>query len=143
MVDVEKTLTLEECSTILSDKLKKVINNPQFKLTPESEALNVHTPVNKLFEKDDGEILIFYEDIKPIIKEKEKEVQFETLNKYSFLEEGKFVKVYIPIEGIGAHPDDKIHSRFLDRSFEIKIFDFKGKNWIFAVPKTQCQILVK
>jgi hypothetical protein len=53
------------------------------------------------------------------------------------------VKVYIPIEGIGAHTEDKIHARFLDRSFEIKIFDFKGKNWIFAVPKTQCQILVK
>lgn len=86
LVDVEKTLTLEECSTILSDKLKKVINNPQFKLTPDSEALNIHTPVNKLFEKDDGEVLIFYEDIKPIIKEKEKEVQFDTLNKYSFLE---------------------------------------------------------
>ena len=70
----------------MSDKLKKVINNPQFKLTPDSEALNIHTPVNKLFEKDDCEVLIFYEDIKPIIKEKEKEVQFDTLNKYSFLE---------------------------------------------------------
>jgi len=25
----------------------------------------------------------------------------------------------------------------------VKILDFKGKNWIFAVPKTQCQILIK
>ena len=25
----------------------------------------------------------------------------------------------------------------------MKIHDYKGKNWIFAVPKTQCQILVK
>lgn len=33
--------------------------------------------------------------------------------------------------------------RFLDRSFEVKIYDFNGKNWIFAVPRTQCQILVK
>lgn len=88
-------------------------------------------------------MIVFYEEIKPIVKEKEKELHYETLTKYSFLEEGKFVKVYIPIEGIGQHPDDKIHARFLDRSFEIKINDFKGKNWIFAVPKTQCQILVK
>lgn len=54
----------------MSDKLKKVINNPQFKLAPDSETLNVHTPINKLFEKDDGDVFIFYEDIKPIIKEK-------------------------------------------------------------------------
>jgi len=54
----------------LSDNLKKVINNPQFKLTPTSEALNVHTPINNLFEKDDGDLFVFYEDIKPIIKEK-------------------------------------------------------------------------
>jgi hypothetical protein len=72
LVDVEKSLTLNECSTILSDKLKKVINNPQFKLAPDSEALNGSSPISKLFEKDDGEIFIFYEDIKPIIKEKEK-----------------------------------------------------------------------
>lgn len=44
---------------------------------------------------------------------------------------------------IGAHPADKITSRFLDRSFEIRINEFNGKNWIFAVPKTQCLILTK
>jgi len=31
----------------------------------------------------------------------------------------------------------------LDRSLEIKINGYNGKNWIFAVPKTQCQVLVK
>lgn len=53
------------------------------------------------------------------------------------------MKVYIPLEGIGKLSEDKIHSRFLDRSFEVKIYDYNGKNWIFAVPKTQCQIFIK
>ena len=44
---------------------------------------------------------------------------------------------------IGTLAADKITSRFLDRSFEIRINDFKGKNWIFAVPRTQCLILTK
>ena len=26
---------------------------------------------------------------------------------------------------------------------EIKIHDYNGKNWIFAVPRTQCSVLVK
>jgi calcyclin binding protein len=40
-------------------------------------------------------------------------------------------------------PADKIVSRFLDRSVEIRIHDYRGKNWIFAVPKTQCAVLVR
>jgi calcyclin binding protein len=51
--------------------------------------------------------------------------------------------VYIPLPGIGSIPAENITSRFLDRSFEVKIRNYNGKNWIFAVPKTQCQILVK
>lgn len=52
-------------------------------------------------------------------------------------------RVYLPLNGIGSLPADKIVSRFLDRSFEIRIHDYQGKNWIFAVPKTQCHILTK
>ena len=44
---------------------------------------------------------------------------------------------------MGALPSENIISRFLDRSVEIKIQDYLGKNWIFAVPKTQCCVLVK
>ena len=47
------------------------------------------------------------------------------------------------MDDIGKLPAENITSRFLDRSFEIKIHNFKGKNWIFAVPKTQCSVLVK
>ena len=99
--------------------------------------------ISKIVEKDDADVFVFFEGIKPVIKEKEKELNFDSLTKYSFLDDKKHVKVYVPLEGIGQHPEDKIHSRFLDRSFEVKIFDFRGKNWIFAVPKTQCQILIK
>ena len=52
-------------------------------------------------------------------------------------------RVYLPLPGIGSIPNENITSRFLDRSVEIKIHDYNGKNWIFAVPKTQCQVLVK
>ena len=51
--------------------------------------------------------------------------------------------MYIELEGIGNLDKDKISSRFLDRSLEVKIHDYQGKNWVFAVPKTQCCILVK
>lgn len=40
-------------------------------------------------------------------------------------------------------PPENIVTRFLDRSFEIKVHGYEGKNWIFAVPKTQCCVLVK
>lgn len=51
--------------------------------------------------------------------------------------------MYLPLDGIGDLPAEKIVSRFLDRSFEIRIHDYQGKNWIFAVPKTQCHVLTK
>jgi hypothetical protein len=70
LVDVEKSLTLEECSTILSDKLKKVLNNPQYKLNPTSEPLNQHSLVSNLVQNNDADLFIFYEGIKPIVKEK-------------------------------------------------------------------------
>ena len=52
-------------------------------------------------------------------------------------------RVYLPLPDIGSIPKENITSRFLDRSLEIKIHGYNGKNWVFAVPKTQCQILVK
>lgn len=51
--------------------------------------------------------------------------------------------MYIELEGIGKVPAANIHSRFLEWSIEVKINDYKGKNWIFAVPKTQCLLKPK
>jgi calcyclin binding protein len=39
---------------------------------------------------------------------------------------------------VGRLPRANIVERFLEWSFEVKIHDLKGRNWIFAVPKTQC-----
>jgi CS domain len=50
-------------------------------------------------------------------------------------------RVTLEITGIGKHPKEKFESRFLDRSFEIKIVDFIGKNYSFAVPKLANQII--
>lgn len=50
------------------------------------------------------------------------------------------LRVVLEIKGISKHPKEKIFSRFLDRSFEIKILEFGGKNYNFAVPKLQCKI---
>jgi calcyclin binding protein len=47
------------------------------------------------------------------------------------------------MEGIGKLPRANIEDRFLEWSIEVKIHDYKGKNWIFAVPKTQCLIRPK
>lgn len=49
-------------------------------------------------------------------------------------------RVVLEFKAIDKHPKEKIHSRFLDRSFEIKILDYGGKNLHFAVPKLQCKI---
>ncbi len=49
-------------------------------------------------------------------------------------------RVVLELKAIDKHPSDKIVSRFLDRSFEIKILGYNGKNYNFAVPKLQCKI---
>ena len=50
-------------------------------------------------------------------------------------------RVYLDLPGIGGVPSDKIETRFLERSFEIKIRGYNGKNFVFAVPKTQCNLV--
>lgn len=51
--------------------------------------------------------------------------------------------VYIELPGIGQLPKDNIQTRFLERSFEIKIRGYLGRNFVFAVPKTQGTINVE
>jgi hypothetical protein len=43
--------------------------------------------------------------------------------------------------GIGNLPRANIQERFLDRSFEIKIRGYMNRNFVFAVPKTQCALV--
>lgn len=46
------------------------------------------------------------------------------------------LRVILELPGVGAIGKDKITTRFLDRGFQIKIHDYKGKNWVFGVVKT-------
>ena len=62
--------------------------------------------------------------------------KFVTLTKYSFYESGsKYVKVLLDLKNIKTHDPAKIKIEFAKRSFSVKIFDFNGKNYQFAVPK--------
>ena len=46
------------------------------------------------------------------------------------------------LAGLSSHPADKVKVEFpSNRSFSVTVFDYKGQNWQFAVPKTQCRIL--
>lgn len=45
--------------------------------------------------------------------------------------------MYIELPGIGQLPKEQLETRFLERSFEVKIRGYLGRNFIFAVPKTQ------
>lgn len=46
------------------------------------------------------------------------------------------------LAGLKDHPEDKIKVEFTsNRSFSVTVMDFKGQNWHFGVPKTQCRYL--
>lgn len=47
------------------------------------------------------------------------------------------------LSGLKDHPKDKIDVSFTERSFEVKVYDLKGHNVQFSVPKLQCRILPK
>lgn len=68
-----------------------------------------------------------------------KEVQFETLKKYTYSDGDTYVKVDLPI-GAGVQKE-MIQSDFHDRSFEVRILGFNNQNLVFGVKKLQCRIL--
>ena len=84
------------------------------------------------------------EEVKRIPKKEDSDPGkvFKTLLSYSFYESGKMsVKAIITIfPGIKDHPRDKIKVDFKPRSLSVKIYDFKGSNYKFAVPRLQCRI---
>eukprot|EP00347_Sterkiella_histriomuscorum_P013055 403366189 len=68
--------------------------------------------------------------------------KFITLTKYSFYESGKnWVKVLLDLKDIKTLDKNQIKIEFGKRSFTLHIYDFKGKNYSFSVPKLQCYIL--
>ena len=56
------------------------------------------------------------------LKEEKKEVSYEALKKFSFFESGEWwVKVHVPIEGVGELKKEKIEVEFKERSFDLRI----------------------
>ncbi len=62
------------------------MNNVTFKTAIDGSNLDQNSIISKVVEKDDTDIFVFYEDIIPILKQKEKEVALDTITKYSFLD---------------------------------------------------------
>jgi hypothetical protein len=68
--------------------------------------------------------------------------KFVSLAKYSYYESGKkWVKVLLDFKDIKNHPADKVTVEFKPRSFTVRVMEFKGQNYQFQVPKTQCAIV--
>jgi hypothetical protein len=66
---------------------------------------------------------------------------FQPITKYSFYEADDWnVRVIVELKGVGKLPKESFVSRFLERSFDLKIFNYQGKNWVFGVGKTHNKI---
>jgi len=64
--------------------------------------------------------------IKTLINSNVEELQFKTLNKYSFYEATKkVVKVLIDLPGVHTIPKENITSKFESRSIEVKVIGLK------------------
>jgi hypothetical protein len=46
------------------------------------------------------------------------------------------LRVVVELKGIGKIAKDNFKSRFLERSFELKIHSYEGKNWVFGIGRT-------
>lgn len=77
-------------------------------------------------------------------QEQEKLLKFVTVKKYSYFESGqKFIKVLLPdFKDLNKLPCDRISVSFpTHRSFFVEVVNFKGQDWKFGVPRTQCRIV--
>ncbi|KAL4462229.1 hypothetical protein ABPG72_018827 [Tetrahymena utriculariae] len=93
------------------------------------------------FFEDGSDIFLICDAPKPVLVSEEKKIYYETLKKFSFFESGDWsVKVNIDLPGIQNHDINKIQCRFLENSFELKVHEFKGKNYLFSVPRASNKI---
>lgn len=111
--NAEDNLSLEECLIIIQDKVKKAMNNITYKCSLEGENIDSSIVLEDYIKSPDSELYVFYgnhifylDGIKPIIKEVEKELVYESIHKYSYLDEKKYVKypvllsfrIYVPLD---------------------------------------------
>lgn len=78
------------------------------------------------------------------------DLKFIALSKYSFYDDDKFVKVMVPLTGVGSLPKENITWEFHDRSFLIKIVGLSSSNYRYGVSRThnalipdQSKIIIK
>lgn len=67
--------------------------------------------------------------------------KYETITEYSWEDhDSEWVKVFVPLEGIGKIPSRNIQAKFGVRQFELLIEDYQGKNLRFACSKTHAEM---
>jgi hypothetical protein len=64
---------------------------------------------------------------------------FKTLGKYTYFDSSdKYMKVQL--SELAGLKDEKVEVEFFERSLTVKVWNFKGNNWSWAVPKLHAKI---
>ena len=74
-------------------------------------------------------------------KKIEDDLTFKPLSKYSFYDDGSFVKVIVPISGVNSIPRENITSDFQEWSFVVKIVGLNNSNFRFGVTRLHYSIV--
>lgn len=130
-----------------------------YKYLLQDHSVNLHSHIHGLPVKNKGGVLLSQvmevdQDVIIMIKERpptisnqqlnESRKKYEPLSKYSFIGDGaKWAKVVFELKDIGSHPEDKVMVRFFNKSLDLRIEEYQGKNWLFGVPLTQCRLDVE
>ena len=76
---------------------------------------------------------------KAVSKEEAKKDVFKTLSKYTYFDSSdKYIKVQL--SELAGLKDEKLEVEFFDRSLTVKVWNFKGANWSWGVPKLHAKI---
>ena len=116
-----------------------------------SKPLSEELPLKLFFEKgDDIYCQIKLDSVKPVekpieeskdtensskqVEKKDDDLKYIVLSKYSFYDDGKFVKVHVPLLNVGT-VKDKVSVEFKSRAFTILVKDLNGSNFRFGIGK--------
>ncbi len=93
------------------------------------------------FFKDSSDIFININKPKSVIQQVSSDdlkiEHYTPITKYTFYEADDWnVRVICELKNIGSVPKENFSARFLERSFELKIKNYNGKNWNFGIGRT-------
>lgn len=139
---IAKTLDKQKESTT---PLFKIISLNKTLISP---SLNDTIKVTSFFNNCDDIFCQVEMNIQPVktsttvTASEENILKYKTLTNYSFWVANKqIVKVRVPLKGIENLPKENIKSTFSESSFEVKINNLNGLNYMFAVPRLDAQIV--